>query len=171
MRESLRMFGVKTTTNASRNGSTSGENLSSPNNGESKVTTRKSYVSRRSFLGRTIALSAATMGAGMLTKIRAAQDAFSSGGLCRGDAALLRFPAALETLEADFWIQYNELGGIQDDEVPGGSGNEAYSDALELIEDEMGDYIHGVTEFSFPRTTAKVGQKPVVELLSLSYFR
>ena len=140
------MLGVKTTTKPSRNGSTSGENFSSPNDGESKVTTRKSYVSRRSFLGRTIALSAATMGAGMLTKIRAAQDAFSSGGLCRGDAALLRFPAALETLEADFWIQYNELGGIQDDEVPGGSGNEAYSDALELIEDEMGDYIHDNTD-------------------------
>ena len=41
--------------------------------------------------------------------------------LSPGDAALLRFPAALEILEADFWIQYNELGGIQDDEVPGGN--------------------------------------------------
>ena len=60
------------------------------------------------------------MGAGMLTGIRAAE---ASGGLSPGDAALLRFPAALELLEADFWIQYNELGGIQDDEVPGGSGN------------------------------------------------
>ena len=64
----------------------------------------------------------------------------------QGDAALLRFPAALELLEADFWIQYNELGGIQDDEVPGGSGNEAYTDALELIEDEMEDYIHDNTD-------------------------
>src|SRR5207249_5781108 len=61
-------------------------------------------------------------------------------------AALLRFPAALELLEADFWIQYNELGGIQDDEVPGGSGNEAYTDALEVIEDEMQDYIHDNTD-------------------------
>ena len=43
-------------------------------------------------------------------------------GITAGDAALLRFPAALEILEADFWIQYNELGGIQDSEVPGGSG-------------------------------------------------
>ena len=59
---------------------------------------------------------------------------------------MLRFPAALELLEADFWIQYNELGGIQDDEVPGGSGNPDYTEALELIEDEMGDYIHDNTD-------------------------
>ena len=58
-------------------------------------------------------------GTGLLTSIRAAE---ASGGLSPGDAALLRFPAALELLEADFWIQYNELGGVQDAEVPGGSG-------------------------------------------------
>ena len=46
----------------------------------------------------------------------------NENGITAGDAALLRFPAALEILEADFWIQYNELGGIQDSEVPGGSG-------------------------------------------------
>jgi hypothetical protein len=84
------------------------------------------------------------MGAGLLGGIRNLSAA--SGNLSAGDAALLRFPAALELLEADFWIQYNELGGIQDDEVPGGSGNEAYSDALEVIEDEMQDYIHDNTD-------------------------
>ncbi|HEY1582428.1 MAG TPA: hypothetical protein VGF73_04945, partial [Chthoniobacterales bacterium] len=68
------------------------------------------------------------MSAGLLTGIRTAEAA--SGHLTPGDAALLRFPAALELLEADFWIQYNELGGIQDDEVPGGSGNPDYTDAL-----------------------------------------
>jgi len=45
-----------------------------------------------------------------------------SGRLTKGDAALLRFAAAAEILETDFWVQYNELGGIQDSEVPGGSG-------------------------------------------------
>ena len=83
------------------------------------------------------------MGAGLLTSIRTAE---ASGGLTPGDAALLRFPAAVELLEADFWIQYNELGGIQDEEVPGGSGNEDYAEALEVIEDEMGDYIHDNTD-------------------------
>ena len=69
------------------------------------------------------------MGAGLLTGIRTAEA--YSGGLSQGDAALLRFPAALEVIEADFWLQYNELGGSQDDEVPGGSGNPAYTAALE----------------------------------------
>ena len=81
-------------------------------------------------------------GTGLLTGLRAE----TSGRISVGDAALLRFPAALELLEADFWIQYNELGGIQDDEVPGGTGNEDYTEALELIEDEMGDYIHDNTD-------------------------
>src|SRR6266545_5151156 len=95
------------------------------------------------FLGKSLALGAGTIGVGLLGDTRTAE---ASGGLTPGDAALLRFPAALELLEADFWIQYNELGGIQDDEVPGGSGNEAYTDALEVIEDEMQDYIHDNTD-------------------------
>src|SRR5213079_3002928 len=110
---------------------------------EKRAKRRKSYISRRSFLGKSLAVGAGTIGAGLLTSIRTAE---ASGGLTPGDAALLRFPAALELLEADFWIQYNELGGIQDDEVPGGSGNEAYTEALEVIEDEMQDYIHDNTD-------------------------
>src|SRR4029434_3549016 len=90
-----------------------------------------------------LALGAGTIGAGLLPSIQTAE---ASGGLTPGDAALLRFPAALEILEADFWIQYNELGGVQDPEVPGGTGNEAYTDALEVIEDEMQDYIHDNTD-------------------------
>jgi hypothetical protein len=132
---------MKAITKPGGNGSGEGENL--PLEDSDRVKSRKRFISRRSFLGRTVALSAGTMGAGLLTSIRAAEV---SGGLSSQDAALLRFPAALELLEADFWIQYNELGGIQDDEVPGGSGNEAYSEALELIEDEMGDYIHDNTD-------------------------
>jgi hypothetical protein len=83
------------------------------------------------------------MGAGLLASIRTAE---ASGGLSPGDAALLRFPAALEAIEADFWIQYNELGGIQDDEVPGGSGNPAYTAAIQVMDDEMDAYIHDNTD-------------------------
>ncbi len=100
---------------------------------------RKSSISRRSFLGKSLAVGAGTIGAGLLANVPTAE---ARGGLTSGDAALLRFAAAAEILEADFWIQYNELGGIQDDEVPGGSGNPDYTEALEVIEDEMGDYIH-----------------------------
>jgi hypothetical protein len=104
---------------------------------------RKRFISRRSFLSKTIALGAGTVGAGLLSSIRAAE---AGSSLLPGDAALLRFPAAVELLEADFWRQYNELGGIQDEEVPGGPGNPAYTEALEVIEDEMRDYIHDNTD-------------------------
>jgi hypothetical protein len=130
------------TINPAANGS-SGESRPLEDDLDKKDNRRKRFISRRSFLGKTIALGAGTVGAGLLGNLRTAK---ASGSLSAGDAALLRFPAALELLEADFWIQYNELGGIQDDEVPGGSGNEAYTDALEIIEDEMQDYIHDNTD-------------------------
>src|SRR5213079_2516275 len=111
---------------------------------------RKSSISRRLFLGKSLAIGAGTIGVGALANVVGRSlptpRPNPSRGLTSGDAALLRFPAALELLEADFWIQYNELGGIQDDEVPGGSGNEAYTEALEVIEDEMQDYIHDNTD-------------------------
>ena len=110
---------------------------------ESRAKSSKSSLSRRSFLGKSLAVGAGTIGAGLLTSIRTAE---ASGGLTPGDAALLRFPAALELLEADFWIQYNELGGIQDPEVPGGTGNPAYTDALEVLDEDMAVYIHDNTD-------------------------
>src|SRR5438046_9594401 len=94
---------------------------------EERVRAPKKFISRRSFLGKSLAVGAGTIGAGLLTSIRTAE---ASGGLTPGDAALLRFAAAAEILETDFWVQYNELGGIQDSEVPGGSRNQAYTDAL-----------------------------------------
>ena len=96
------------------------------------------------FLGRSLAAGAGTIGVGLFAGAQKAEAL--RGGLTPGDAALLRFPAAVELLEADFWIQYNELGGFQDDEVPGGSGNPDYTEALEIIEDEMQDYIHDNTD-------------------------
>src|SRR5215471_8570949 len=131
---------MKANSNATANGSSRSESRPVEDN---RNKSRKRSISRRSFLGKTIALGAGTVGAGLLSGIRTAK---ASGSLSAGDAALLRFPAALELLEADFWIQYNELGGIQDDEVPGGTGNPDYTEALELIEDEMQDYIHDNTD-------------------------
>src|SRR5213595_1815474 len=119
------------------------ENRPFRNDAKKRPKPLKGAISRRSFLGTSLALGAGTIGAGFLPSI---QTARASGGLTPGDAALLRFPAALELLEADFWIQYNELGGIQDDEVPGGSGNEAYTDALEVLDDETPVYIHDNTD-------------------------
>jgi hypothetical protein len=134
---------MKAISNPTASGSSRSESAPLEDNSEKRIKPRKRYISRRSFLNKTIALGAGTVGAGLLGSIRTAA---ASGGLSSGDAALLRFPAALEILEADFWIQYNELGGIQDREVPGGTGNEAYTAALEVLDEDMPDYIHDNTD-------------------------
>jgi len=117
-------------------------------NVEERVKPLKSFLSRRSFLGKSLAVGAGTMGAGLLATTLAAQvsDANSRGGLTRGDADILRFLAAAELIEADLWQQYNELGGIQDDEVPGGTGNPAYTAAIAVLDEDMDQYIHDNTD-------------------------
>src|SRR6266496_580833 len=133
---------MKTTDNRTANGSSRDENRPLEDNLENRKP-RKRFISRRSFLSKTIALGAGTVGAGLLSSIRAAEV---SSSLSPGDAALLRFPAALEILEADFWIQYNELAGVQDAEVPGGSGNDAYTEALAMLDEDMAIYVHDNTD-------------------------
>src|SRR4051812_9417399 len=68
------------------------------------------------------------------------------GGLTHGDAAILRFLAAAELIETDLWQQYNELAGIQDREVPGGSTIPAYADAIAVLDSDMAQYIHDNTD-------------------------
>ena len=119
------------------------ENRPLEDDSEKRVKPRKSSISRRSFLRNSGAIVAGTVGAGFFINTKTAR---ASGGLTRGDAALLRFPAALELLEADFWIQYNELGGIQDSEVPGGTGNPAYTADLAVLDEDMDQYIHDNTD-------------------------
>jgi Ferritin-like domain len=104
---------------------------------------------RRSFLKRGLATGAAGAALGLLADRPSAiaQDMTApSGSLTQGDAALLRFAAAAEILEADFWIQYNELGGIQDSEVPGGSGNPVYTKKLQVLDSDFPQYIHDNTD-------------------------
>jgi hypothetical protein len=108
-------------------------------------------TSRRSFLLTGAAAGAAAMGAGRL--LAEPTPALASGGLTPGDAAILRFLAAAEILETDAWQQYNELGGIQDSEVPGGSGNQAYTDALSVLDEDMAQYIHDNTDDEFTHFT------------------
>src|SRR2546426_8012450 len=134
---------MKAISNPSANGSSRSESRPLEDNVEKRSKARKRSSSRRSFLGNTLAIGAGTIGAGLLPGI---QTARASGGLTRGDADILRFLAALELLEADFWIQYNELGGIQDPEVPGGTGNPDYTEALAMLDEDMDQYIHDNTD-------------------------
>jgi hypothetical protein len=62
---------------------------------------------------------------------------------------MLRFAAAAEILETDLWVQYNELGGIQDSEEPDGTGNPAYTAALAVLDSDMAQYIHDNTDDEF----------------------
>jgi hypothetical protein len=100
--------------------------------------------SRRSFLLKGAAVGAAGLGAGRL--LADPPQAFASGGLTSGDAAILRFLAAAELIETDLWQQYNELAGIQDGEVPGGSGNPEYAEAIAVLDEDMDQYIHDNTD-------------------------
>jgi hypothetical protein len=114
----------------------------------------KTAIDRRSFVKNGLtAATIATTGVGLLANGSSllADDGHEerSGRLTRGDAAMLRFAAAAEIIETDFWVQYNELGGIQDSEVPGGSGNPAYAAALAVMDDDMAQYIHDNTDDEF----------------------
>src|SRR6516225_10663825 len=107
----------------------------------------KRRTNRRSFVKKGLAAAGtATVGAGLLSNSLSVE---ASGGLTPGDAALLRFAAAAEILETDFWVQYNELGGVQDSEVPGGSGSPLYTSALQVLDSDMPQYIHDNTEDEF----------------------
>jgi Ferritin-like domain len=111
----------------------------------------KAASNRRFFLKKAMAAGAVTMGAGLLTSDSSvfAEDE-KSGRLTPGDASLLRFAAAAEILETDFWVQYNELGGVPNtSEVPGGSGNPAYTAALTVLDSDMAQYIHDNTDDEF----------------------
>ena len=97
-------------------------------------------MSRRTLLVKGAAAGALTLGGGRL--LIDAPAALAGEALPAGDVAILQFLAAAELLEADLWKQYNELGGIQDDEVVGGSGNRAYTKSLAAIDEDMPQYIH-----------------------------
>jgi hypothetical protein len=110
-------------------------------------------LSRRAFIASGVAVG---VGAGLgpfSGVVSALADKPSTSKLSKGDAAILRFAAAAEILETDFWQQYNELGGIQDSEVPGGSGSPAYVKALEVLDEDMPQYIHDNTEDEFTHFT------------------
>ena len=119
-------------------------------------TDMKTAINRRSFVKNGLATAGlVTAGAGFLATNSSALDEAGpeehSGRLTKGDAALLRFAAAAEILETDFWVQYNELAGVQDNEFPGGGGggNPAYTAALAMLDSDMAQYVHDNTDDEF----------------------
>jgi hypothetical protein len=112
---------------------------------------------RRSLL-KGMGIAGAALSAGALLR----SDLFAeekSGSLTSGDAAILRFLAAAEIIESDLWLQYTELGGTQDSEVPAlasqlipgypntvTGGSTLYTLALQQLDGDMPTYIHDNTE-------------------------
>lgn len=137
-------------------------------------------TNRRSFLKNgTVAVSAATVGASLLGKGLPALA--NEDSLTRGDAAILRFLQALETIEADLWKQYAELGGatnqgISPIDLKDQNGNPVvtglaplYVAGLVLPDGDMPQYIVDNTddEFShasFLRNYLQSKGEPVVDL-------
>ena len=137
---------MKTTSASTTNDFGKNQSYRHAENLEERSNPSRNSISRRSFLGKSLAVGAGTIGAGILASTRTAK---ASGDITEGDAAMLRFAAAAEILETDFWVQYNELGGVQDGEVPGGSGNPDYTEALEVLDEDMAIYIHDNTDDEF----------------------
>jgi Ferritin-like domain len=112
---------------------------------------------RRSFLKKgAVAASAATFGGGLLGSARTvfAGEEEASGSLSRGDAAILRFLQALETIEADLWRQYAELGGagpatagVSPIDLPFPNGlADLYVAGLQQLDADMPQYISDNTD-------------------------
>jgi len=116
---------------------------------------------RRSFLRKGVAAAgAATVGLGLLkspSRAYAQEHEDGNGRLNRGDAAILRFLQALETIEADLWRQYAELGGAGA-KTPGTVGNSPidlsfptalaplYIAGLQQLDGDMPQYIDDNTD-------------------------
>src|SRR5271157_5918179 len=147
------------------------ENLVPTTSSETTESPSRNGVKRRSFL-KGLGVAGAALSAGSLLAT-AAEASQRSGIITVGDVAILRFLAAAEILETDLWLQYNELGGIQDSELPGGSGSPAYTNAILQLDGDMNQYIHDNTEDELSHETfinaylVSKGAEPV----SLDQFR
>ena len=106
----------------------------------------KVSTSRRSFFEKVLIGGARALSAGLLTSGLPAFAKETNDNITEGDIAILRFLSAAEIIETDLWQQYNELGGVQDKEVPGGTGSAAYVAALAVLDGDMAQYIHDNTE-------------------------
>jgi len=101
-----------------------------------KVTRRRSFLTGAGLAG-------AALSSGQLMARDSKDDGDNNNNnhnkLPKGDVAILKFLAAAELVESDFWRQYNELGGVD-------GGNAAYKSALENLDEDLPQYISDNTD-------------------------
>jgi len=128
-------------------------------NGEDVASLAKKSFNRRAFMRNSVIAGAVMTGAGILESVPSAFGEPGKGGLTRGDAAILKWLAAAEIIETDLWLQYQELTGLQDNEVaqiasqqiPGypataTGGSPLYTNAVSQLDGDMPTYVHDNTE-------------------------
>ncbi len=99
---------------------------------------REGANSRRSFLGKGLALGAGTLGAAVLNNslLLGGASAASGDAITDGDVAILKFLAAAELIEADLWNQYAVMA----------ANNPDYHDALTNVDDSSPRYALDTTD-------------------------
>src|SRR5204863_7618728 len=95
-----------------------------------KLSPARRSIPRRTFLCR-MGLGAVALAPGA-TLFNSASTAFAQeveieAWIRAGDAALLRFAAAFEIIDADSCVKYNELAGVQIREALATTDNESYT--------------------------------------------
>ena len=95
------------------------------------------FKNRRSFLRTGLAAGGALAGTSIIGERKLfAQD---NSRLTRGDAAILKFLAAAELIEADLWQQYAELGGVTHE------AQNPYQLAFQALDSDGSQYISSNT--------------------------
>ncbi|MDD5199469.1 MAG: ferritin-like domain-containing protein [Terrimicrobiaceae bacterium] len=117
-----------------------------------------SPLGRRSFVkGLGLAGVALLPAGGLVLSAGEALAGDRSRRITQGDVAILKFLAAAELLETDLWQQYLELA----------AGNKPFRDALEVLDEDMGEYIEGNTNDEISHAAfingflESVGEQPV----------
>ena len=110
--------------------------IAAPDSAETNASPTADGVKRRSFLKGMGMAGAALSASSVFATLSAGEaEAQSPKNLTPGDAAILRFVAAAELLEADLWQQYAELGG-----VTAGKQN-PYQKAFQKLDGDGSQYI------------------------------
>jgi len=127
---------VETNTSPVANSERAGESVVQARTARRLGVSRASQLGRRSFMRRLAFGGASAFAA---TAALADHRPNRMGPITRGDADILRFLAAAEILETDFWQQYTEFANLDG----------PYKDSLEAIDDDMPSYVTQNTNDEF----------------------